>query len=429
MATEYCNNYYDNSKNDDDRYPGLEGNHRVDVVIVGGGFTGVATAVELCEKGLKVAIVEANRIGWGATGRNGGQVTGSLSGDKAILKKMRPKMGEAADDFLWHLRWHGHEIIKNRIEKYKIDCDLKFGHIHTAYKPSHMAELEENHEQAIARGMEQEVTLVEAKDMEKYLESDLYYGGLVNQRNMHLHSLNLCRGEAKVAHDQGALIFEDSKVLDIKHGDTPSVVTEFGEIKANSVILSGNAYHRLGGMKMKGMIFPACGGNVTTAPLSDEVANKINPHDLAVYDCRFVLDYYRLTADKRLMFGGGSNYSGQEFRDIAAELRPSIEKTFPRLKGVEIEYAWSGMMGIVINRIPQLGKLSDNVYYAQGYSGHGIALSHIIAEIMSDAICGSLEKFDAFADIKHIRLPFGEWANGQMMAAGMWYYNLLEKKG
>jgi len=428
MTTEYCNNYYDNTLNDDVRYPRLEGNHRVDVAIVGGGFTGVATAVELSEKGLKVAIVEANRIGWGATGRNGGQVTGSLSGDNAILKRLRPKMGTAADDFLWHLRWHGHEIIKNRIEKYKIDCDLKFGHVHTAFKPSHMKELEENYAQAIAGGMEEEVTLVEAKDMERYLESSLYHGGLVNRRNMHLHSLNLCRGEAKVAHNLGALIFEDSKVIDIKHGSTPSVITDTGEIKADSVILSGNAYHRLGGFKMKGMIFPACGGNVTTAPLGDEVASKINPQDLAVYDCRFVLDYYRLTADKRLMFGGGSNYSGQEIRNISAELRPSIEKTFPRLKGVEIEYAWSGMMGIVMNRIPQLGKISDNVYYAQGYSGHGIALSHIIAEIMSDAMIGSLEKFDTFADIKHIRLPFGEWANGQMMAAGMWYYNLLEKR-
>lgn len=428
MTREYCNNYYANSLNDHDVYPSLEGEYRVDVAIVGGGLTGVATAVELSEKGLKVAIIEANRIGWGATGRNGGQVTGSLSGDKAILKHMRPKMGDAADDFLWHLRWHGHDIIKNRIEKYKIDCDLKFGHMHTAYKPSHMTELEENYEQAIANGMEEDVTLVEAKDIKGYLESDLYHGGLLNRKNMHLHSLNLCRGEAKAAVSQGALIFENSSVIEIKHGDMPSVVTEFGEVKANSVILAGNAYHRLGGMKMKGKIFPACGANITTVPLSDEVAEKINPQDLAVYDCRFVLDYYRLTADKRLMFGGGSNYSGRGFRDIGSELRPSIEQTFPRLKGIEIEYAWSGMMGIVINRIPQLGKLSDNVFYAQGYSGHGIALSHIIAEIMGDAITGSLDQFDAFANVKHIQLPFGEWANGQMMAAGMWYYNLLENR-
>ncbi|MGY0398878.1 MAG: NAD(P)/FAD-dependent oxidoreductase [Ostreibacterium sp.] len=427
MLTDYCNNYYDNSLNDDNHYPQLEGHYRVDVAIVGGGLTAVATAVELSEKGLKVAIIEAKRIGWGATGRNGGQVTSSLSGDKAILKRMRPKMGAAADDFLWHLRWHGHDIIKNRIEQYKIDCDLKFGHIHTAYKPSHMHELAENHTQALARGMEQDVTLVEAKDMQNYLESNLYHGGLINNRNMHLHSLNLCRGEAKAAHDQGALIFENSTVIDIKHRNVPAVITEFGQVSANAVIVAGNAYHRLGGGKMQGMIFPACGANVTTVPLSDEVADKINPHDLAVYDCRFVLDYYRLTADKRLMFGGGSHYSGREFSDIESELRPSIEKTFPRLKGVEIEYAWSGMMGIVMNRIPQIGKLSDHVFYAQGYSGHGIALSHIIAEIMADAMTGSLEQFDTFASIKHIRLPFGEWANGQMMAAGMWYYNMLEK--
>ena len=187
MNSQYSNNYYASSLNDDHRYPQLEGNQRVDVAIIGGGLTGVATAIELVEKGLQVAIIESNRIGWGATGRNGGQVTGSLSGDKAILKKMKPAMGQSAEDFLWHLRWHGHEIIKNRIDKYKIDCDLKFGHIHTAYKPSHMQELEENFEQACNRGMEEHVTLVEAKDMETYLESKLYHGGLVNRYNMHLH--------------------------------------------------------------------------------------------------------------------------------------------------------------------------------------------------------------------------------------------------
>lgn len=428
MTTGYCNNYYSNSLNDDRRYPCLEGFHRVDVAIIGGGFTGVAIAVELAEKGLKVAVIEENRIGWGATGRNGGQVTGSLSGDGAILKQLRGTMGEqAAQDFLWFLRWRGHDIIKNRVAKYDIDCDLKFGHLHTAYKLSHMQELIENYDLAHARGMGDDVTLLQGNEMGQYLESDIYHGGLLNRRNMHLHSLNLCRGEARAAESMGALIFEDSRVTNIVHGDTPKVMTEHGQVQANSVILAGNAYHRLGGIKLKGMIFPACGGNVATAPLGEEVARKINPQDLAVYDCRFVLDYYRMTADNRLMFGGGANYSGRESRDIAGELRPAIERTFPRLKGVEIEYAWSGMMGIVINRVPQLGKLSDNVYYAQGYSGHGIGLSHIMAEIMADAVSGSMEKFDVFADFKHIQLPFGEWLGSQMLAAGMWYYGLKEK--
>jgi glycine/D-amino acid oxidase-like deaminating enzyme len=172
------------------------------------------------------------------------------------------------------------------------------------------------------------------------------------------------------------------------------------------------------------------GGIVTTAPLG-ELAREINREDLAVYDCRFVLDYYRLTADGRLLFGGGANYSGKESRDIAAELRPCIERTFPALKGVAIDYQWSCAMGIVINRIPQLGKLSDNVWYCQGYSGHGIATSHIMGEIMGEimarAITGQLEAFDTFAACKHIRVPMGDVLGNPMLAAGMWYYGMLEK--
>jgi glycine/D-amino acid oxidase-like deaminating enzyme len=174
------------------------------------------------------------------------------------------------------------------------------------------------------------------------------------------------------------------------------------------------------------MIFPAMGGIVTTAPLG-ELAKQINPQDLAVYDCRFVLDFYRLTADGRLLFGGGCNYSGRDSRDIAAELRPAIERTFPALKGVPIDFQWSCAMGIVVNRIPQLGKLSDNVWYCQGYSGHGIATSHIMGEVMANALTGSLEKFDTFAACSHIKVPLGDVLGNPMLAVGMWYYQLLEK--
>ncbi len=191
-------------------------------------------------------------------------------------------------------------------------------------------------------------------------------------------------------------------------------------------MLAGDVYHRLEPQKLKGKIFPAMGGIVTTAPLGD-LAQQLNPHDLAVYDCRFVLDYYRMTADGRLLFGGGANYSGRDSRDIAGELRPCIEHTFPQLKGVDIEYQWSCAMGIVVNRIPQLGKLSDNVWYCQGYSGHGIATSHIMGEIMAEAITGSLGRFDTFASCKHIKVPFGDVFGNPMLAAGMWYYQMLEK--
>lgn len=426
MTQQRTNSYYTATLNQETDYPTLQGHHRVDVVIIGGGFTGVATAVELAEKGLKVAIVESNKIGWGATGRNGGQVTGSLSGDEAMRKQMRRTLGDEVDDFIWHLRWRGHQIIKQRVEKYGIACDLKHGHLHAAYKPGHMDGLRKDYEEAVRRGMGDEVGLLDRSEVRDLLQSDLYHGAIKNTRNMHLHPLNLCIGEARAAESLGALIFENSEVLEIIHGQTPGVRTAHGRIDANQVLLAGDVYHKLEPGKLKGKIFPAMGGIVTTAPLGD-LARQINPEDLAVYDCRFVLDYYRLTADGRLLFGGGANYSGKDSRDIAAELRPCIEQTFPALKGVAIDYQWSCAMGIVINRIPQLGKLSDNVWYCQGYSGHGIATTHIMGEIMGHAITGQLEHFDTFANCQHIRVPMGDLLGNPMLAAGMWYYQMLER--
>lgn len=424
-AAERCPSYYSASLNQETDYPPLRGEVHVDVVIIGGGFTGVASAVELAERGLKVAIVEANKIGWGATGRNGGQVTGSLSGDSAMRKQMRNKLGEEVDDFIWHLRWRGHAIIKHRVEKYAIQCDLKHGHLHAAMKPVHMQELEVAHAEAVRHGMASDVTLLDRAGVQNHLASDLYCGALKNTRNMHLHPLNLCIGEAKAATSLGALIFEHSEVLQIVHGANPAVVTAGGRINAKQVLLAGDVYHKLEAKQLKGLIFPAMGGIVTTAPLG-ALAEQINPQDLAVYDCRFVLDYYRLTADKRLLFGGGCNYSGRDSRDIAAELRPGIERTFPQLKGVAIDFQWSCAMGIVINRIPLLGKLSDNVWYCQGYSGHGIATSHIMGEIMANALTGTLGQFDTFAACKQIKVPLGDLFGNPMLAAGMWYYRMLE---
>ena len=424
--TARSNSYYTATLNDATAYPTLQGRHSVDVVIIGGGFTGVASAVELAERGLKVAIVEANRIGWGASGRNGGQVTGSLSGDAAMRKQMRARLGNQVDDFIWHLRWRGHQIIEQRVHRYAIACDLKHGHLHAAMKPAHMAELHAGLEEAQRRGMGEQVSLLDRQGMAEHLASDLYLGALKNTRNLHLHPLNLCLGEARAAHELGALVFEHSPVLEIIHDAQPAVVTAQGRIDAKQVLLAGDVYHSLEPGKLKGKIFPAMGGIVTTEPLG-ELARQINPQDLAVYDCRFVLDYYRMTADGRLLFGGGANYSGKDSRDIAGELRPCIERTFPALKGVAIDYQWSCAMGIVINRIPQLGKLSDNVWYCQGYSGHGIATSHIMGEIMAEAMTGTLEKFDTFAACRHIKVPMGDVFGNPLLAVGMWYYGMLER--
>lgn len=427
MTGERCASYYTASIVEETDYPILEGEHSVDVAIVGGGFTGVTTALELVERGYRVAIVEGRKIGWGASGRNGGQVTGSLSGQDAMLKQMRATLGDEVEEFVWNLRWRGHRIIRNRVAKYDISCDLKHGHLQAAYKPSHIRALQQDLENARRHDMSEHVQWLDAEAVRDVIGTELYCGGLRNDYNMHVHPLNLCLGEARAAARHGALIFEHSPVIEIRHGQQPTVMTDRGSVSADSVILAGNAYHRLGRKQLGGKLFPASLGIVTTEPLDEETAARINPCDLAVYDTRFVLDYYRLTADRRLLFGGGANYSGKDSSDISAFLRPGIEQTFPQLKGVKIDFQWQGMAGITVNRIPQLGKLSGNVYYAQGYSGHGIATSHIVGEIMANAVSGTLEEFDVFANTRHWRIPLNDRFGNYLLAAGMWYYQLLER--
>jgi gamma-glutamylputrescine oxidase len=424
---ERDHSYYSASLERETSFPKLRGQVSVDVAVVGGGFTGVATAVELSERGLKVALVEAKKIGWGASGRNGGQVTGSLSGESAMRKQLRvASLGRDVDDFIWRLRWRGHEIIESRVAKYGIVCDLKRGHLHAAMKAPHLRDLQEEFEEAQRRGMGGDVTLLDAGGVRELLATERYIGALKNTRNLHLHPLRLCIGEAMAAAGLGASMFEHSEAITIIHGPRPTLVTAEGRVNARQILIAGDVYHRLEPRRLRGMIFPAIGGIVATQRLG-ALASAINPEDLAVYDCRFVLDYYRLTADSRLLFGGGANYSGRASRDIATELRDSIECTFPQLKGIGIDFQWTCAMGIVINRIPQLGKLSDNVWYCQGYSGHGIASSHVMGEILAEALTGTLSRFDTFASFKHVKVPFGAALGNPLLAAGMWYYQLLER--
>lgn len=424
---EHTSSYYAATANPDARFPKLESDLTADVAIIGGGFTGVATALELAERGLSVVLCEANQIGWGATGRNGGQITGSLSGDKAMEREFRRTLGDKAADFVWDLRWRGHDIIRKRVAKYNIDCDLKFGHLQTALTAGQLDDLQATFELGCANGMGDDLTMVSKGEMPDYLETDLYIGGLLNRKNMHLHSLNFCLGQAQAVVSLGGQVFENSKVIAIEHGPKPVIRTANGSVQADKIMLAGNAYHLLEQPKLRGKLFPASLANMATAPLSDADAAALNPHDLAVYDGRFVLDYYRLTADKRVMFGGGTNYSGRDSQDVARELRPALERTFPRLKGIDIDYSWSGMDGIILNRIPQVGRIGANVFYVQGYSGHGIALSHILAEITAECISGDGSEFAIFENCKHWNLPVGRTIGSLMIAVGMAYYSLRDR--
>lgn len=427
MAEPRCPSYYTASLQQESDYPQLQGDVRVDIAIVGGGFSGVNTALELAERGYKVGLVEANKIGWGATGRNGGQVTGSLSGQGAMLKQMRRTLGADVGEFVWNLRWRGQKIIRDRTDKYGIECDLKNGHLQAAYKPSHIPELRADYDEIQGTWLADQVQWLDKAAVADVIGTELYHAALRNNYNMHVHPLNLCLGEARAATGLGVHIFEDSPVLHVEHRRTPTLVTARGRMTADTVILAGNAYHHLEREKLAGYMFPAVLNIVTTAPLTPEQVQSVDPEDLAVYDTRFVLDYYRLTADKRLLFGGGTNYSGRDSADIGAELRPRMEHTFPQLKGIALDFKWEGTVGIVINRIPMIGRVRDNVYYLQGYSGHGIATTHVMSEIMAEAITGTMNRFDAFTAVDHLRIPFGDHFGNALLAIGMQYYLLRER--
>ena len=426
MSNQYpqphCNSYYAATANESPDYPLLEGANSCDVCVVGGGFTGISAALQLAERGYKVSVLEANRIGWGASGRNGGQLMGGISGEKR-LKKIQDK---DISDLIWNMRWAGHEIIRQRIEKYAINCDLKFGYMDVATKPRHMRDLQEEYEFLQRMDFPHEVRLAPKEEMEEVLGTKAYTGGLINMANGHLHPLNLCIGEAVAAMRQGAAIFERSPVISIDHGGKPRVRTERGEVKCDFVILAGNAYHSLEARHLSGIVFPAGSFIIATEPLSDKLAHEINPLDLAVCDSNYVVDYFRLSTDKRLLFGGRCNYSGREPRSIEKAIFPRMIKIFPQLRNMKIEYAWGGKIGIVINRIPHIGRLDKNIFYAQGYSGHGVNVTHLAGQVLADAIAGTCERFDVFDKVKHYRIPGSQWFGNQLVALGMIYVRLLD---
>lgn len=415
--------YYAATVNEITDYPQLEGQVSVDICVVGAGFTGVATALTLAERGYSVALVEANRVGWGASGRNGGQLINGISG----LHKVQKKYGEGVADMLWDLRWRGNEIIRERVAKYGINCDLKDGFAETALKPRHMKELEEWAGELERHRHPHPFELWDCEKARTMLGTDAFMGAIVTHYDGHLHPLNLCIGEARAASGLGVRIFEQSPVTGIEHGTRPQVITEKGRIDAAGVVLAGNAYHLLERKHLSNLTFPAGSYMIGTEPLPGDVVAEINPLDLAVCDLNDIVDYYRLSADKRLLFGGRCNYSGREPASIKAAILPRMLKIYPCLKGVRVDYQWGGMIGIVLNRIPALGRIHGNVYYCQGYSGHGVNASHIMGEVVAEAIGGTMEKFDLFADMKHFRIPGSQWLGNQIIALGMLYFRVKDK--
>jgi len=419
---EHTSSYYAATANDVTDYPVLQGSHSADVCVVGAGFTGVATALTLAERGYSVALIEANRVGWGASGRNGGQLINGISGLSRILKKH----GTGIADMVWDLRWRGNNIIRDRVEKYAIDCDLKDGYVEVATKPRQIADIEYSAAERKRHNFPYRYETWDRDKTREMLGTDAFHGGFICYRDGHLHPLNLCVGEARAAHELGARVFEQSPVIGIAHGDRPTVKTASGFVQADAVVLAGNAYSELEPGHLSNLVFPAGSYIIGTEPLADEMVSEINPLDVAVCDLNNVVDYYRLSADKRLLYGGACNYSGRDPASITAFIRPRMLKIYPQLKDVRIDYEWGGKVGIVLNRIPAVGRINKNVYYCQGYSGHGVCATHVMGEVMADALAGTMERFDLFADMKHFRIPGSQWLGNQIIALGMLYYKMKD---
>jgi hypothetical protein len=295
---QHAPSYYAATANWQTDYPELEGAIEADVAIVGGGFSGVATAVELSERGYKVVLLESNRIGWGASGRNGGQIIGGYGQNPGAF---RSTIGSEGVDIVEGMGVECVDIIKQRIEKYNIDCDLKWGYCEVGLKKRHLKSYQQWAEDDPA------MRLLDQDQIKEYVNSELYLGGYYREDWGHIQPLNLCIGEAKVAQSLGANIFENSQVTNITYGDNPVVTTQKGSVKAGHVILCGNAYMGKLVPYLDARVLPATSCIIGTEPLSDEQLQQTMVRDVAVCDSRTALDYYRLSADKRLLFGGLSN--------------------------------------------------------------------------------------------------------------------------
>jgi glycine/D-amino acid oxidase-like deaminating enzyme len=422
-AQDHAPSYYAASINRALDFTPLQGEQKADVCIIGGGFSGLNCAIELAERGLSVVLLEAHRIGWGASGRNGGQLIRGVGHD---VEQFQPVLGEEGVDNLKRMGFEAVDIVRQRIERYAIDCDLTWGYCDLATKQRHIDGFEAEHADLKRLGYPHPLRLVPRHDMHEVIG---YRGGLVDMGSGHLHPLNLALGEAATAQSLGVRLFEDSTVTRIDYGPRVRVHTAQGSVHADHLILACNAYLRDLNPALAGKVLPAGSYIIATEPMPETQRRELLPQNMAVCDQRVALDYFRLSADGRLLFGGACHYSGRDPKDIAAYMRPKMLEVFPQLRGARIDYQWGGMIGIGANRLPQIGRLPDqpNVYYAQAYAGHGLNATHLAGRLLAEAICGQVEgRFDLFARVPHPTFPGGQRLRSPLLALGMLWYRLKD---
>ena len=402
----------------------LRGQVKADVCVVGAGYTGLSAALHLAEQGLDVALVEAHRVGFGASGRNGGQLGSGQRMDQTGLEKL---LGPDDAGKLWDLAEDAKTLVKSLIDRHKIDCHLKPGIAHMCLSPREVAE---EHAYADHLADRYGYTALEKLDRDTaqaLCPSPKYVGGTLDMTAAHLHPLAYALGLARAARDAGVKIYENTLVTQIHPGTPARVQTGQGAVTADHVILACNGY--LGGLdrRVAARVMPINNFIAATEPLGDE-AGRVLTRDIAVADTKFVVNYFRLSHDNRLLFGGGESY-GYRFPDIDATVRKPMAQIFPHLRDIRFDYTWGGTLAITIKRMPYLARLAPNMLSASGYSGHGVGTATHAGKLMADAIAGQAEGFDTLSRVPAPRFPGGSALRAPLLALAMTWYATRDRLG
>ncbi|BEU01466.1 FAD-dependent oxidoreductase [Agarivorans sp. OAG1] len=423
MKAQHANSYYAASANLQLDYPQLQGEHQADVCVVGAGITGASTALELASQGYKVILLEGSRVGWGASGRSGGQAIFGWASEQSTLEKL---VGKDDAKKLWDLSVESLAVTKDNIRKHQIDCDWQDGQIHVAIKDRHVRELKEWQQQLSEDYGYEHLEYWSQDKLESQLKSPRYLGGMFDSNSGHLHPLNYTLGLVKAAEQAGASIYEDSKVIKIEHGAKVKLHTAQASVSCQHVVLACNAYMEGLNSKLESKVMPVGTYICATKPLGEERARELIANNMAVCDINFVLDYYRCSGDHRMLFGGRVSYSGIEPRNLAQTMKQRMDWVFPQLSDEPVEFAWGGNVGITINRAPHFGRIAPNVYFAQGFSGHGIAATGLAGKLMAESIMATSERFDIFDKIPHMPFPGGRLLRTPALVLAMTYYRIRD---
>ena len=407
----------------------LQGSAECDVAIVGGGLAGLSAAIELADRGMSVRLLEAREIGFGASGRNGGQAIHGLACDQGVIEG---QLGETEARRVWDMSIEALDLIRQRIARFGIDCDWRDGFLGVAVNDRKARELMDwaDRTEAIYGYTTRRIPRAE---LPQWIASPRYAAAIHDPRSGHLHPLKYTRGLARAAASLGVQLHEQSAVISVEPGERPRLRTAQGELRARQVLLAGNVYMRDLAPQIESRIMPVGTYIVASEALDAARAKALIPCGAAVCDTNFVLDYFRTSADHRVIYGGRVSYTTATPMNLADSMRQRMVQTFPQLQGVKAEYAWGGFVDISLNRAPDFGRLpaalgasGANIYYLQGFSGHGLALTGLAGKLVAEAIAGDASRFDTFARIRHRPFPGGRLLRMPALVLGTAWYRLRD---